>query len=152
MDDEKNFVEKLNDPLIIFLSKIVDYFVKFLSILMVLVIFWSLIDVVTHVYIQFSAYTTDIFTSETLFSTLGSFLTVLIAIEIYLNIIFYLKKDVVNVPLVLATALTAISRKVIIIDYGSITTNHMYAMASLIIAVGITYWLVTKNDCRDMVK
>ncbi len=41
----------------------------------------------------------------------------LIAIEIFLNIVLYLRDDVLHVKLVLATALMAIARKVIVLDY-----------------------------------
>jgi len=44
----------------------------------------------------------------------GSFLSVLIAIEIFLNITLYLREDVIHVKLVVATALMAIARKVIV--------------------------------------
>ena len=83
---------------------------------------------------------------ETLIATLGNFLVVLIAIEIYLNIIFYLKQDAIHVPLVIATALTAVARKVIIFDYNSVSALHILGAACVIFALGLTYWLITKKE------
>ena len=43
-------------------------------------------------------------------------MAVLIAIEIFINIMVYLREDVIHVKIVLATTLMAIARKVIILD------------------------------------
>ena len=48
---------------------------------------------------------------EEILTILGAFIGVLIAIEIFNNIIIFLKEDSVHVKLVLATALIAVSRK-----------------------------------------
>ena len=140
-----SLVQETHDPLIRFLSQSVVVCVKILAILMVLVIWMSLIDVFVHLYQHLTVALTSFFNTDVLLSTLGDFLAVLIAIEIFLNIIFYLKKDAIHVPLVLATALTAVARKVIVQDYKVIDANHIYALAAVIFAVGLVYWLVTKK-------
>lgn len=53
--------------------------------------------------------------------TFGAFMAVLIAIEIFINITLYLRTDVIPVKLVVATALMAICRKVIIFDYYALS-------------------------------
>lgn len=143
---KESLVDEVKDPLIRYLNKAVVINVKILAVLMVIVIWAVLIDVVVHLYQQFMAPSVTLATVETLISTLGDFLAVLIAIEIFMNIIFYLKKDVIHVPLVLSTALTAISRKVIILDYRTVEPIYVFAIASVILAVGLTYWLVTKKS------
>lgn len=45
-------------------------------------------------------------------ATFGAFIAVLIAIEILVNITAYLRNDVIQVKIVIATALMAIARKV----------------------------------------
>ena len=47
----------------------------------------------------------------------GAFLSVLIAIEIFINITICIRNDVIPSKLVVATTLMAISRKVIIFDF-----------------------------------
>lgn len=70
----------------------------------------------------------------------------LIAIEIFINISMYLSTDVIPVRLVVATALMAIARKVIIFDFERITPPFLYGTAAVVMALGITYWLITKRD------
>lgn len=144
--EHESLVKNERDPLITFLNKIVVFCVKCLAVLTVLVIMWGLVDVIVHLYLQFWTSFSTSFEVETLISTLGIFLAVLIAIEIFLNIVFYLKKDAVHVPLVLATALTAVARKVIVLDYSSSGPEYIYATAAVIFAVGVSYWLITKNN------
>jgi len=76
----------------------------------------------------------------------GALLVVLIAIEIFLNIALYLRKDVIHVGLVIATALMAIARKVIVFDFKEIGHQYVYATAAVVLALGITYWLITKKS------
>lgn len=134
------------DPLIRFLSQCVVYAVKILAVLIIFVLFWGLADVIVHIVQQFWLAPIGRFDAENLISTLGSFLAVLIVIEIFINIVFYLKKDAVHVPLVLATALTAVSRKVIILDYSTATPPVLYGVAAVILALGVVFWLITKRS------
>lgn len=147
--NEESLVRDSHDPLIHFLNKIVVLCVKILASLMTLVIVWGVVDVFVHLYRQIAVSVVSRFSSEHLIGTLGYFLAVLIAIEIFLNIVFYLKRDAVHVPLVLATALTAVARKVIILDYSVVTPQYIYATAAVILAVGVTYWLVTQKNSKD---
>lgn len=149
MDDHQpheSLVRQNHDRLIHFLNRIVVFIVKVLAILMVLVIFWGLLDVIMHLYQQAMLAPSLVVSIESYITTLGAFLAVLIAIEIFLNIVFYLKEDAIHVPLVLATALTAVARKVILLDYTVQTPHYIYATAAVIFAVGISYWLITKKS------
>lgn len=75
----------------------------------------------------------------------GTFMATLIAIEIFLNIVLYLRDDVLHVKLVLATALMAIARKVIVLDYKVLEPEYIWATAAVIFALSIGYWLVAKK-------
>ena len=147
MDTTPNdsLVGKNPDEFITFLNKSVIFCVKLLALAMVLTIYWSLADVFIHLYRQYTTTLQTFFSVESLFAVLGSFLAVLITIEIYMNIIFYLKEDAIHVPLVLATALTAVSRKVIILDYANTDYLYILAIAAAILALGVSYWLITKK-------
>lgn len=147
LEQPGDITTKVNrDPFVRFLTSIIGYNVKFLAALMVIVIIWSSLDVVVHVYNQLTSARESIFNVESLISLLGAFLAVLIAIEIFLNIIFYLHEDSIHVPLVIATALTAVARKVIVIDYSSTAPLTIFAMGTVIFALGISYWLTTKKN------
>jgi uncharacterized membrane protein (DUF373 family) len=143
LEEKTNAYKK--DPLIRYLGLVVGLSVKLLAILVVFVIFLATIDVAIHLYGQISTSVGSAFSVENLITTLGTFLAVLIAIEIFLNIIFYLKEDAIHVPLVLSTALTAVARKVIVLDYLTVPAISIFALAAVIFSLGITYWLVTKK-------
>lgn len=69
-------------------------------------------------------------------------MAVLIAIEVIVNITIYLKDEIIHVKIVIATALMAVSRKVIILDLKVVTAEQMYGLGILIIALSIGYWVV----------
>jgi uncharacterized membrane protein (DUF373 family) len=72
-------------------------------------------------------------------------MAVLIAIEIFINITIYLRDDVIHVKIVMATALMAIARKVIILDYNQISPDYIWATAGVVVAMSIGYYLVVKH-------
>lgn len=140
--DDANFPIDVNSPLIAFLQKIILWSIKMLAVLMVAVILWAVADVVFTLYLKSHdpyLFITDI---DELLGIFGTFLVVLIAIEIFLNIILYLKKDMSHLRLVMATALMAIARKVIILDYDKVSDWHLFGMGVLILALGVAYWFV----------
>jgi uncharacterized membrane protein (DUF373 family) len=57
----------------------------------------------------------------------------------------YLSTNIIPVRLVIATALMAIARKVIIFDFGEVTPPYIYGTAAVVLSLGITYWLITKR-------
>jgi len=133
------------DPTIRFLHKVIRLVVKVLAILMVLVIVWGIGDVIFVLYQRLTEPPFMLLQINDIFATFGAFLAVLIAIEIFINISMYLSTNVIPVRLVIATALMAIARKVIIFDFESITPPYIYGTAAVVLALGITYWLITKR-------
>ena len=135
-----------DDPFIKYLHRTIRIGVKFLSILMVAVILLSIVDVLYVIWVKVSNSPHFLMTTNDLLETFGSFLAVLIAIEIFLNITIYIRSDVIPVKLVVATALMAISRKVIVFDYKHLAPEYVSASALVLVALGITYVLVKKSD------
>ncbi|BCX82474.1 hypothetical protein MIT9_P2060 [Methylomarinovum caldicuralii] len=76
----------------------------------------------------------------------GAFIAVLIAIEIFINITLYLRSDVMPVRLVVATALMAIARKVIILDFKKLDWPYVAATGVVVLALGVTYWLLHRME------
>lgn len=147
---EESLVQETKDPFISSLKKCVIAGVKILAVLMVGIIWMTLADVVYHTYELVSTSTlSTIFNTESVFSILGDFLAVLIAIEIFLNILFFLRKDAIHLPLVLSTALTAAARKVIIVDFLKTEPYHLISLAFAILALGVAYWLVGRLNFTD---
>jgi uncharacterized membrane protein (DUF373 family) len=133
------------DPLIRVLHQIIRVCVKFLAALMVLVIIWGIGDVLYVLYERLNTPPLFMLNINDIFQTFGAFMAVLIAIEIFINIRLYLGSDVLPVQLVIATALMAIARKVIVLDLEKITSPYIAAIAAVVLALGITYWLITKK-------
>jgi len=134
-----------NDKLISILNKFIKFAVKILAILMVVVIFWGVADVFYIIYQQLLVPPFLLLSLSDIFKTFAAFLAVLIAIEIYQNIILYLRTDIMPIKLVIATALMAIARKVIILDFKELTPLYVFSTAFVVIALGITYFLLDKN-------
>ncbi|MFW5444364.1 MAG: phosphate-starvation-inducible PsiE family protein [Methylococcaceae bacterium] len=133
------------DPLIQFLHVTIRLAVKVLAILMALVIIWGVGDVIYVLYQRLMTPPMYLLNISDIFATFGAFLAVLIAIEIFINITIYIRDDVLPVKLVIATALMAISRKVIVFDFKELTPMYIFASATVVLALGVTYWLVNKE-------
>jgi len=133
------------DPLIEFLHRTIRNAVKVLAILMVFVIIWGIGDVVFVLYQRLMEPPIYLLIISDILATFGAFLAVLIAIEIFTNITLYIRNDVLPVELVVATALMAICRKVIIFDFKELSPMYILSTAAVVLALGITYWLISRK-------
>lgn len=136
------------DSTIRFLHRVIRYAIRILAVLMVFVIIWGIGDVLYVLYQRLTNPPFLLLSINDILATFGAFLAVLIAVEIFINISMYLSTDVIPVRLVVATALMAIARKVIIFDFEEVTPPYIYGSAAVILALGITYWLIMKQS-RD---
>ena len=141
---------KKDDVLITFLNKVIIYAIKALAIMMIVVIFASVVDVAYVVYDKI-IYTNPIgvLHVENILTVLGAFITVFIAIGVFNNIVIYIKEDSLQAKLVLSTALIAVSRKVIILDYKNPPPEYIYATAALIVATAVAYWIVSRKSTGE---
>ena len=114
---------------------------------MVFIIIFSIADVVYVFYQRLAAPPHFLLEVNDIFQIFGTVMVVLIAVEIFINVRLYLGTDVLPLRLVIATALMAISRKVIILDLDTLTADCMIGIAavSVSISVGICYWLISKK-------
>ena len=139
-------VEPLNEPFIRMLATSIRYAVRILAVLMALVVWWGVADVVYVLYSRVSTHPYYLLNISDIFATFGAFMAVLIAIEIFINIISYLRDNVIHIKIVLATAFMAVARKVIVLDYKEVSANYVFATAALMLALAVAYWLaVVKN-------
>ena len=98
----------------------------------------------------------DLFTTEpvgffnkTLIEIFGLFLNILIALELLENITAYLRKHIVQVELVVVTALIAVARKIIIFDPSKYAKNDLIALAFACFALAASYALIRFINQRD---
>ena len=134
-----------DDPLIRHLHFLIRAAIRVLAVLMALVIVWGVADVIWILYQRLTEPPILLLEISDLFETFGAFLAVLIAIEIFVNIRLYLGADVLPVQLVIATALMAICRKIIVLDFEKVSPDYILASAGAILALGLTYWLISKK-------
>ncbi len=133
-----------NEPIVQKLRIIIRFSVRCLAVLMTLVIVWGVVDVAWEIYQKLRTPPVMLMSINDILATFGAFMAVLIAIEIFINITIYLRDDIIHVKIVMATALMAIARKVIILDFDIITPDYIFATAALVFAMSIGYWLVVR--------
>ncbi len=133
------------DAFIQFLHHVIRGALRVTAVLMVFTILWGVLDVVFAIYHKLIVPSVEQFAVRDIVATFGAFLALLIAIEIFLNITLYIRKDVIHVKLVVATALMAIARKVIIFDFKEVSPLHVLATGAVVLALGITYWLIERR-------
>lgn len=143
-DDHLGIVisSQAEDRYLNFLQSLIRWALRVLAFLMAIVILWCVADVCWILYQKMWEEPKFLLDINDMFTTFGAFLAVLIAIEIYVNIILYLKENIIHVRLVVATALMAISRKIIVFDYTYTTPMFVVASALTVFALGITYYLL----------
>lgn len=138
-------INEREEPLIHGLHVIIRFCVRILAVLMTLVIMWSVADVGWVLYERVMIAPVGLLNVNDILASFGAFMATLIAIEIFLNIVLYLRDDVLHVKLVLATALMAIARKVIVLDYKTLEPEYIWATAAVVFALSIGYWLVARK-------
>ena len=137
-------LDKSDDKVLWLLKKTIHYSLKILAVLMILLIVSGVVDVGWTLYQRLLSPPRFILTIGDILATFGAFMVVLIAIEIFQNIILYLRDDVIHVKIVLATALMAVARKIIILDYDELNSMYVFATGLVLIATGLTYYLIHK--------
>lgn len=84
-----------------------------------------------------------------LMAVLGDLLNLLIALEVLQNITSYLRSHVVQIELVLLTAMTAVARKVIVLPQGAEGKPLLLAgLGVAVLALAGAYWLVRSLTIR----
>ncbi len=115
---------------------------KLLSVAMVLVIVVIVIDLFIYLSQSLLDPNPYNFLGKTLLDIFGLFLSVLIALEIMENITAYLKEHVVQVELVIVTSLTAVARKIIILDLDKVDGVSLIGLAIAILSLSLSYFIV----------
>jgi len=150
--DNKNIgteSKRQEGPLVRSLYGSIRYAIRVLAVLMVLVIWWGVADVVYVLYSRISAHPYFLLEISDILATFGAFMAVLIAVEVFVNIVGYLSDHEIHIDIVLATAYMAVLRKIIILDYKEVSPDYVYATAALAVALAIGYWLTKKTPLRS---
>jgi uncharacterized membrane protein (DUF373 family) len=87
-----------------------------------------------------------------LMSLFSLFLVLLIGLELLETVKAYLKDDVVHVEFIILVAIIAIARKAIVWDFNKYNTEELISLAVMILALGVTYFLIKRADIRWKLK
>lgn len=124
------------------LSQVEGLVSKVLSLAMIIVILVTMVDLGVVLYRALMESDSSGYFATTLTEIFGLFLSVLIALEILENITAYIRKHIVQVELVIATALTAVGRKLIILDLEKVSGVSLIGLAVALLALSIGYLIV----------
>lgn len=138
-----------DEKIVGYLRAVIHMSVRLLALLMTIVIGFGVLDVGWVLYQKLTSEPFMLLTISDILATFGAFMAVLIAIEIFENIIIYLREDIIHVKIVMATALMAIARKVIILDFKTTEPAYIYATGAVVLAMSIGYWLVVRGSKND---
>jgi len=119
---------------------------KTLSIGLIFVVFTSVVELFKILINEIIINHSDSFFKEDMFYILGLFLNILIILEVLENITIYLKNQAFALELVIATALIALARKIIIYDIKTSGANELLGVSGSLLALSISYWLIKKNN------
>ena len=136
------------DPIIRICHHAIRLAVKILAILMVIVIFFGIGDVVYVLYQRLMTPPRFLLNISDIFESFAAFLAVLVAIEIFVNVRIYLASAEIPVKLVLATALMAVARKVIVLDFDKLGAMEVFSLAAVVFALGMTYGWMSRQTRR----
>lgn len=84
-----------------------------------------------------------------LFDIFGLFLMVLIGLELMSSIEMYLKDHTIHAEVMFLVALTAVARKVVILDAKAIDPMTVFAIAALVLALSTGYYLLKRRNAPE---
>lgn len=146
----KQFTEITKDESFLeIVHKLENIVSKVLSLALIIVILVSLVDLVI-ILAKDLVGDASLFFSKTLIDIFGLFLNILIALELLENITAYLRKHVIQVELVIITALIAVSRKIIIFDFSKSENLDLIALGSAILSLSVSYWLIRRLNKNSL--
>lgn len=89
------------------------------------------------------------FYKKSILELFGSFLNILIALELLENITAYLKRHIIQLELVIVTSLIAVARKIIIFDFQKYSNLDLMALGIAIVCLAASYWLVRRINVQN---
>lgn len=113
--------------------------------LMMLAVFASTVELGIILWQQLVKPPVMLLNLEEMLEVFGFFLMVLIGLELLESIKAYLDKSRVHVEVVFLVAIVAAARKIIILDYKTMTSDMLFAIAAVIVALGGGFYLVRRT-------
>ena len=117
---------------------------KLLALVLAVVIGFAVFELVVESSIKIARFQTAWFDGG-LIKLLDRLLMIFIALEVLQNVTAYLRDQVVQIELVLLTAMTAVARKVIVLPPGTESKPQLMAgFGVIVVGLAAAYWLVKR--------
>ncbi len=119
---------------------------KILTMITGVIIAAALVQLIISLGLKLFNWSETSWLGDDLIKLLGDLLTVLIALEVLQNITSYLRRHVVQIELVLITAMTAVARKVIVLPTAAVNKPQLLiGLGTAVISLSAAYWLIKRS-------
>jgi uncharacterized membrane protein (DUF373 family) len=115
-------------------------------VLLIVLIALSVISLVYAMVVTILSPPILLLTSTELLDIFGVFMLVLLALEFFESIKIFLRDNVIKFELVIVIAITAISRKIILIDYNATSDLHLIGLGVLVFSLAAGYYLLRRAN------
>ncbi len=132
-------VGSVDHKLVHALESVVRWALRGLLILSALLVVWGVIDVAVLFAQTLVASPPARFGIPQLIAAAGALLAVLVAAEIFENVRIALTEQRIALPLVVITALTALARKLIVLEFEAVEWLDVMGVSAAILALAVTY-------------
>lgn len=119
-----------------------------LLVMMTVVVVLSTLDLAREIFLELRKSPHVFIAVESLLDIFGMFLLVLIGIELLDTLHAYLTDNVVHEEVILAAALIAVARKVIVLDIKELDALKLIGIGVIIMAVAVAYWIVKQSHAK----
>ena len=126
------------------IQKFERFIVLALLLMMMLALLASTIELAIILVEQLLAPPKFLLDIREMLTVFGFLLMVLIGLELVETIKIYLEHDVFRVEVVVLVSIIAVTRKIIIIDYNSVSYEMLLSIGALMIALSAGYFLVKR--------
>jgi len=82
--------------------------------------------------------------------TFGSILTILILLEFNHSVAISIKSKTgaIQVRIIVLISILVVVRKLMLLDYNSVSMQTLLGLSALLLSLGLLYWLITQGDRR----
>lgn len=90
-----------------------------------------------------------IFKSDQYFDFLSSFFFVLIGLELIHSVVLHLEENSDHIEIMVEVSITAIMRKIIILDFKTLTFGKLGSMAAVVAGLGFVYFCLRASYAKS---
>jgi uncharacterized membrane protein (DUF373 family) len=127
-----------------FVGKFEKFFYGALIVLLMIVLVFALIELVWAIVTAVTYPTVGLLQNTALVEVLGTFLLVLIGIELLDTMMEYFRENAIHVEIVVLLAIIAIARKVILLNPSQTTGLDLIGIGVVIIGLAGAYYMIRK--------